>query len=150
MVVSIRKDSIESEAQLVTLKMRKEKYMRCQQPMKCKHLNRIVNQKIIGYQDNLRNLSYRNQPRILQIHWDNLLESLVKRQKIRKFSHQAVVHPKESAIEKMNKIKTDQLFAKVALIQNFKLNQKSLTLSETLVKMNIAIVTLSVSNHHPK
>ena len=61
-----------------------------------------------------------------------------------------MVHPKESAIEKMNKIKTDQLFAKVALIQNFKLNQKSLTLSETLVKMNIAIVTLSVSNHHPK
>ena len=72
MAVSISKELIESEVQLVKLEIGKEKHTQCQQPMKCKQSNRIVNQKIIGYQDNLRNHSYRNQLLILQIHSGNL------------------------------------------------------------------------------
>ena len=147
MAVSISKDLIVSEVQLVKLEIRKEKHLHSQQPTNYKHSNRIVNQKIIGYQDNLQNPSYKNQLLILLILWDNLWESLAKGQKTRKFFHQAVVLQKENDYRSMKKIKTDQLFVRVALIQNSKINQRSLTTPETLAKMNIAKVTLWVSNH---
>ena len=118
---------IELEARLVTRKMRKEKWMRCQLLMKYKLSNQIGNQKITGYQDSLQNLSSKNQ---LLITWDNLSKNLEKRQRTQKCFLQGGVHQKESAIVRTTKIKIDLLTEKGQQVQSKMSSRKNLTLDE--------------------